>query len=479
MSPLASSSVASATRGRSAPESGRPPSADNDAHIVQFYEDEGFLAAAVADFIQAGIRNAEPVLVLATDAHRVLFAEHLALRGVDVEGLRASGHLEILDADQILPQLMVDGMPDREAFRRLVDGSLHAAKGRSRSGRARVFGEMVDLLWRAGNAPGALGLEELWNEIGNERTCSRLCAYQMSNFRGGQLDTGSFEAICHSHSKVLPTESYLSLRDFDSRLREISVLQQRAQALANEIEHRKAAEAALREALKVRDDFLCLAGHELLTPLTVLRLQLASLLSNGRPAEDARTKQKLAILAAQTDRLTSLAGRLLDVSQLGDAVILRISELDMTSLLRDSVDAFADIAAAAGSTVLLVGDGPVVGRWDHDRIQQVMQDLLSNAVKFGTGKPVEVRVTRRSEWLEITVRDGGPGIALADQSRIFDRFERRAPTESVAGLGLGLWIAKRVVEAHGGTIGVESQVGRGATFTIKLPYETEPTTSNI
>jgi signal transduction histidine kinase len=462
----------------------------DDAHIVQFYEDEAFLADAAADFLEAGLRDSEPLIVVAVEGHRALFAQRLASRGVDVGGLCASGHLQMLDATDLLDRLMLDGMPDRVRFHQVVGAAVASATRRSPGGRVRVYGEMVDLLWRAGNSQAAAGLEDLWNQIRREYSLSLLCSYQMSNFRDGH-DGDGFEQICGSHSRVLPTERYLSLDDYDSRLREVSILQQRAQALSSEIERRKAAEAALREALKVRDDFLSLAGHELLTPLTVLRLQLASLLANGRSSGDGGTKRRLAILAAQTDRLTSLASRLLDVSQLGDAVILAPIELDLVSLVRDSIDSFSDIAAAAGTDVTLVGEtgmeggleGMVIGRWDRDRIQQVMQDLLSNALKFGAGKPVQITVTKRRDWAEIAIRDGGAGIALADQARIFDRFDRRSPTESVAGLGLGLWVAKRVVQAHGGTIGLESQLGRGATFTIRLPYDppadavAEPTSS--
>ena len=253
------------------------------------------------------------------------------------------------------------------------------------------------------------------------------------------------------HSRVVPTESFVSLADPDSQSREVTLLQQRARVLESEIERRKRSEDALREALRVRDDFLCVAGHELRTPLTVLRLQLASLLAHSRPGQEPRTEQRLAALARQTERLARLAERLLDVSQMGDAPSLCLRDVDLAALVRGCVDAAADMATAAGCQVRILTEGDTVGRWDPDRIEQVVQDLLSNAFKFGAGTDVEVCVRGLTGGAEITVRDGGIGVPIADQQRIFERFERHAPSESFGGLGLGLWIARQVVRAHGGS----------------------------
>jgi signal transduction histidine kinase len=449
------------------------PSTDHfghDAHVVQFYQEDHFLVDAVGEFLREGVRAGEPILVLATAAHREDFARHLTANGHDVEKLVEQGRLTMFDASSMLQGLMAGYRPDPRRFRELMGGLAVAAEARSPTGRFRVYGEMVDLLWRDGNPDAAIQLEGMWNDLAREYSFTLLCAYSMNNF-GGERDGDRFADVCRAHSRVVPTERFQLLGDADSRTREVSLLQQRARALEGEIERRRQVEEELREALRVRDDFLCVAGHELRTPLTVLRLQLASLLARGGGQwdQDPRTERRLTGLATQTERLARLAERLLDVSQLGDLPALQLREINLTDVVRDSVAGCAEVAAAAGCQVRVIADPCVMGRWDPDRLEQVVQDLLSNAYKFGSGADVRVQVRALPHRAEIVVRDGGLGIPAADQSRIFERFERHFPTESYGGLGLGLWIARRLVEAHGGEIRVESSPGQGATFTVTLP----------
>jgi signal transduction histidine kinase len=441
----------------------------NDGHIVQFYNDEAFLVGAVGEFLRAGTRAGEPLVMIATQPHRQAFTRWLVNDGVDVEGLTSEGLFVALDAQETLSTFLVDGVPDRDLFQEAIGGVLKRVGARSKTGRTRAYGEMVDCLWRAGHSEAAIRLETMWNDIGRQYSFSLLCAYGMDNFRHERA-AGGFAAICGTHSRVVPTERYVSLGDSGSRSREISLLQQRALALKTEIEHREAVERKLRDAIKLRDDFLCVAGHELRTPLTVLRLQLAMLLSPKCGQRDPQTERRLTAVAAQTDRLTNLAERLLDVWQLGDKLTLQRRDVDLSALVHESIDAFVDVAAAADCAVAIAGDANVVGHWDPQRIQQVMQDLLSNAFKFGRGAPVHVRISALPDHAEIVVRDGGMGIATDDQAHVFDRFERRVPTQSFGGLGFGLWIARRVVVAHGGEIRVDSAPGQGATFTVTLPY---------
>jgi signal transduction histidine kinase len=353
----------------------------------------------------------------------------------------------------------------------VVGGVLAATAGNSASGHFFAYGEMVDLLWRAGKAEAAIALEELWNEIGNDYSFSLLCAYVMDNFNT-ERDARGFAEVCRTHSRVVPTERYLALQDSDARLREISALQQRARALESEVAHRKQVEKELREAVKVRDDFLCVAGHELRTPLTVLRLQLASLLANESANQTPRIERRLAALAGQTERLSRLAERLVDASQMGEeGVALQPETMDLAAMAKDAVDTLADIADAAGCRVTLLGDSSVIGCWDRDRLEQVLQDLLSNAFKFGRGSEVHVLVKGLRDHAELIVRDGGGGVPAGEQDRIFERFARAQRTESFGGLGLGLWIARRIVDAHGGDIRVESSSEKkGAVFTVRLPY---------
>jgi signal transduction histidine kinase len=110
-----------------------------------------------------------------------------------------------------------------------------------------------------------------------------------------------------------------------------------------------------------------------------------------------------------------------------------------------------------------------VGFWDPSAIDQVVTNLLSNAIKFGGGKPIAVAVRRKGDVARVEVRDQGPGVAEPDRRRIFERFERGVSEHSYGGLGLGLWIARQIVDAHGGRIGVEEAPGAGAVFHFELP----------
>ena len=449
---------------------GESPHGPGDRHIVQFYEDEGFLVERVASFLLRGIHERRPLVVIATSAHRAAFRERLVVGGIDVERLEAEGGLTMLDASETLDKFMVGERPDARLYRAVVGAVLATAAEKSAGGEFFAYGEMVDLLWRAGKREAAVALEELWNDIGKDYPFSLLCAYVMDNFNT-ERDAAGFAEVCRTHSRVVPTERYLGLQDSDTRLREVSALQQRARALESEVAHRKQIEEELREAVRVRDDFLCVAGHELRTPLTVLRLQVASLLANERATQTARVETRLAKVVAQTERVARLAERLIDASQIGDGMALQPEPLDLVALARDTADTLTDVATAARCRVGVLGDSSVIGSWDRDRLEQVLQELLSNAFKFGRGTDVQVLVKGLPAHAEVVVRDGGPGIPDGEEDRIFDRFIRAAPTESFGGLGLGLWIARRIVDAHAGEIGVDKNSDReGATFFVRLPY---------
>ena len=165
-----------------------------------------------------------------------------------------------------------------------------------------------------------------------------------------------------------------------------------------------------------------------------------------------------------------MIGELLEVSRAAVGRFpMRREQMDLALLVRESLARFAGQVADAGCKVELEQEGAVTGHWDPMRLEQVVDNLISNAIKYGAGKPVEVRLRDRGERVVLQVRDHGIGIEAADQTRVFERFERAVPTRQFSGFGLGLWIARRVVEAHGGTISVSSEPGAGATFTVELP----------
>jgi len=239
-------------------------------------------------------------------------------------------------------------------------------------------------------------------------------------------------------------------------------LEQRAQL------YRKA-----QEEVRERDEFLSIASHELRTPVTALQLQLQLIQrAAGRPggALPEALAAKMDALERQCRRIALLVNELLDVSRLRLGHLeLRLEEIDLVELAREAVAHLVEEGIRLGSRIDIVGEGAAIGRWDRLRLEQVITNLLSNAIKFGESKPITVEVGADPERARLTVRDQGIGIEPSDQDRVFGRFERAVSTEHFGGLGLGLYIAREIVVAHGGRIHLASTPGSGATFTVDLP----------
>jgi PAS domain S-box-containing protein len=227
------------------------------------------------------------------------------------------------------------------------------------------------------------------------------------------------------------------------------------------------------EKVRARDEFISVASHELRTPLAAARLHVESLrrlLARTGPPEPGRVEHKLQRVIAQVDRLEGLVDKLLDTSRVAlGQLILERSELDLVELVRGEVTRLGEELEAARCTLRLQAPDAVRGQWDGLRLQQVVTNLLTNAMKYGSGQPIEVEVAAAGERARVTVTDQGIGIAPADHERIFHRFERAVSERNFAGLGLGLWITRQIVEALGGTITVDSALGQGARFTVELP----------
>jgi PAS domain S-box-containing protein len=229
------------------------------------------------------------------------------------------------------------------------------------------------------------------------------------------------------------------------------------------------------EAVRLRDEFLSLAAHELRTPLTGLGLQIDGLLRLMERADAValspeRLVGKLSAAQQQVLRLANLIDELLDIGQIqGGSLPIRPETTDLAALLRQVVDGRADAFPQVESSVTVHGDQAVSGCWDRIRLEQLVISLLSNAMKYGRGQPIEVAVRQEGDHAVLTVRDHGPGIPLADQARIFDRFVRLSSVRHYGGFGIGLWLSREIVTAMGGTIQVASNPGQGSTFTIHLP----------
>jgi PAS domain S-box-containing protein len=233
--------------------------------------------------------------------------------------------------------------------------------------------------------------------------------------------------------------------------------------------------AEARRAVRVRDEFLSIAGHELKTPLTALQLQVEGLRRHAvresfGPAE-VRLVERLDKIGGCVGRIHRLIEELLDVSKItAGRLDLRREEVDLAALAREVVEHFSDQLERAGVPLSLDAPAPVVGSWDRSRLEQVLTNLVSNAIRYGAKNPIAISVESSASGARLRVQDSGIGIAPTDLERVFERFERGVSTRHFGGLGLGLWIVRQIVEAHGGRIRIESTVDLGTTFEVELPF---------
>lgn len=248
---------------------------------------------------------------------------------------------------------------------------------------------------------------------------------------------------------------------------ELVIARQKVEALAED----------LRTAVRARDDFLAIAGHELKTPLTALSLQLQSALhADNRAAEHkmpVETRRRVERAVMHLRRLQALVNELLDVSRISSGRLkLEYEDLDFAELLREVTDRLSQEDHRLALKV--TAPASIRGRWDRIRAEQVLTNLVSNALKYGAGKPVELDLAEIDGRVRLSVTDHGIGIAPEDQERIFGRFERAVSERNFGGLGLGLWISRQIVEAFQGTISCISVQGQGSTFTVELPLRPPP-----
>jgi signal transduction histidine kinase len=235
---------------------------------------------------------------------------------------------------------------------------------------------------------------------------------------------------------------------------------------------------ASEAAVAARDQFLAVAAHELRTPLTSMLLHIEAI-ERTLPAESAPAstlhvpptdQKRIAAVARQARRLSGLIDSMLDVSKLtGGHLSLELAELDVTALVREIVARFAPDATAAACALTLHLDRPERAVLDGNRLDQIVTNLIANALKYGAGAPVDISVDGDEQVIRVTVRDHGIGISPADQQRIFLRFERAADERQYSGAGLGLWITSELVKALGGRISLHSVPGAGSAFSVVLP----------
>lgn len=270
-----------------------------------------------------------------------------------------------------------------------------------------------------------------------------------------------------NHMGGLLDQSYRELRNSHLDLEE------KVRARTSELEQLAAENASLYEeakaAIKMRDEFLSIASHELRTPLAALDMHVQMLARAVKPEIGQPDLHRVRQLSENTirlsRRLSSLQEELMDLTRIRVGKLeLKRERCDLVAIVCEATSQVSSESARVGSVVSIHADNPVFGPFDSTRIGQVVTNLLSNAIKYGEGKPIDVTAHAENDRAVIIVRDNGPGIPVDKHTQIFERFERVTNDESVQGLGLGLYISKQIVEAHGGSLTVASRPGQGAEF---------------
>ena len=483
-------------------------------HLVQFYENDHFLAAAVADFIAAGLRSGQTVVTIATPAHLESFALRLKAKGIDPAAAMHSGKFIALDAHATLASFMVSGRPDADRFRAEVGSVIDTVVRENQACGVRAYGEMVDILWRDGNLEAAIELERHWNALQQEHEFVLLCAYALGNFyktsHGDALDR-----VCSTHTHVFPSERYLEL-DEPSRMREVALLQQKSRSLETEIEHREELEQRLRIALatklqaeddlrraagerelllqreraaraeaesanRAKTDFLTAMSHELRTPLNAIggHVQLLEMGIHG-PVVQAQ-REALARIERSQRHLLALINDILNLARIEAGRVEYKTEevvlIDVVTQLREMLEPLLLQRALNFNvvcTVTPIGSRALIARGDHEKVHQILLNLLSNAIKFtpphGTISVAIGVALDGGRKAVVEVTDTGMGIDPAKLESIFHPFVQLALRPAGNdGVGLGLSISRELARGMKGDLVANSVPGKGSTFILTLP----------
>lgn len=249
-----------------------------------------------------------------------------------------------------------------------------------------------------------------------------------------------------------------------------AVYQERIQTLENKLKH-------AQEEIKARDEFLSIASHELKTPLASSLLQIQIALHNIRNVSLAKFSvqdllKMLETVEQQTQRLSRMIKDLLNVSLITTGkMTVEPEKVNLNEIITEAVEKVPAGMNKADYPISFTAKKDIEGKWDKVRMSQAISNLISNAIKYGNDKPVEVMLSNSNSTAHITIKDHGIGIPSHEHKAVFQRFERGKNSNSQKGLGVGLYITNQIIKAHKGTIKVKSREGHGSTFFVELPIK--------
>jgi signal transduction histidine kinase len=395
-----------------------------------------------------------PRASISADAVKILLVDDLKGNLIALDGLLRRDGVEIFKANSGTEAL--EFMISHEFALALIDVQMPGMSG---------F-ELAELM-RGANRTKTVPIIFVTASVGDRR-------FSFKGYEIGAVDFLYKPLDAHAvNSKVnVFTELHRQKRKLNAQLETITRSQIEQEELVLKL---KKARAELERAISVRDEFMSMASHELRTPLTSLKLnsQVRKLrLKKGdlTAFTPERLSKMFDIDERQFDRITHIIDDMLDITRISlGKLSMNIERFDLCEVVRDLMERNAGLFVEAGCAVATEGSGPAVGSWDRFRIEQVIMNLLTNAMRYGARKPILVQVVVDQGRVRIVVRDQGRGIAQENHERIFRRFERAVSGNEISGLGLGLYIVKQIVEAHHGSIRVESELGQGAAFVVELP----------
>jgi two-component system sensor kinase FixL len=365
-------------------------------------------------------------------------------------------------------------------FRRLMDATPDALVLSNGAGRIVLVNELAEALFGYGRGEMLGQPVEMLIPERHRGQDGQPVAY-FTRQRQRPVAEGGVELYgLRRDGSEFPAEISLSPLDSEGEDEPIAIAAIRdiTERLKAEAERTKLVQA--QEAIRLRDEFLSVASHELRTPLTPIQLQIDGALRAARRSGEPdlpTVVRKLDALGNGIHRLSTLVNQLLDLSRItAGRLDLERASVDLAALVGRAMTAFEDEAVLNECALEFeTPRGEIRGRWDASRLEQVVINLLSNALRYGTGRPVALSIVEsRPGWVMLLVRDQGIGIAHEHQALVFQRFERLSESRHRGGFGLGLWIVRQIVDAHGGTIGVFSRPGMGATFAVELPTGLPP-----
>ncbi len=267
------------------------------------------------------------------------------------------------------------------------------------------------------------------------------------------------------------------LLEFIKRRDRVSEYKKREKELTLTIEQLSDTNLSLQKEIRSRDEFLSIASHELKTPLTSMLLQTQTALHNIRNVSVARFSfesllKMLESVENQTKRLSKMINDLLAVSVITVGNLqLEYEEIDLNELVKGVLTDFAARIEKENYTVSFHPKEKIVGSWDKIRIEQAVSNFISNALKYGNHNPIEIKTSKGKNHAELSIKDHGIGISKQQQKIIFELFQRAVTPEQYKGLGVGLYITQKIISAHGGSVEVDSNTGRGSEFTMILPLK--------